>query len=136
MYITHQKGEIARAKVELRAIEKGLFISRPAELGRYDLVIDDGEQLHRVQIKYCDCCTNGSVKVNLKKNSFNTTSVNKSRRYTKDEVDVIIVYVPSLEKFCWLGPDLFHDKTGVNLRYKEPKNGQKKKIIMVEDVEW
>lgn len=49
-----QKGELALLKVLVRANELGWVASRPTRDCRYDLVLDDGKQLHRVQVKYCN----------------------------------------------------------------------------------
>lgn len=47
-----QKGELAEAKVLPRLIEKGYTVSKPfGENSRYDYVVDDGDELHRVQVK-------------------------------------------------------------------------------------
>ena len=35
-----------------RSVEKGWLASRPTRDCRYDLVLDDGERLYRVQVKY------------------------------------------------------------------------------------
>lgn len=47
---TAQKAEIAMAKVRMRAAERGIPVSVPTtDSVRYDLVIDDGGRLYRVQ---------------------------------------------------------------------------------------
>src|SRR5207302_10256401 len=59
-YSTAQKVELALLRVLQRSVEKGWIASRPTRDCRYDLVLDDGERLLRVQVKYagrqpCDC---------------------------------------------------------------------------------
>src|SRR5437879_1158506 len=52
-FATNFLGEIAIAKVVLRALEKRVLLSRPIMEYRYDLVVDDGLKLHRAQVKIC-----------------------------------------------------------------------------------
>lgn len=134
MYILHQKGEIARLKVELKAIEKGWIVSKPSELNRYDLILDDGKKLWRVQVKYSDCEIDGLIRTSFTKNSFNTKEIKKSRKYSKYEIDVIIIYSPKLDKLFWITD--FDNKTGISLRYSETKNGQIKNVKYTRDYEW
>lgn len=53
-YTSNTKGQIAVNKTELRAIELGYIPSKPIYNVRYDLVLDDGKKLTRIQIKYAD----------------------------------------------------------------------------------
>jgi hypothetical protein len=50
---TDQKGAIAEAAIALAAMKLGLDVYRPlCEGGRYDLILDLGEELLRVQCKW------------------------------------------------------------------------------------
>lgn len=50
---TQRKGDIATAKVVHTFTTLGFDVSLPlTESAAYDLVVDDGTQLHRVQCKY------------------------------------------------------------------------------------
>ena len=52
------KSEIAVLKLELRANQKGYFVSLPKnQSSRYDLIIDDGKKLYRTQVKYLNRST-------------------------------------------------------------------------------
>lgn len=43
---------IAELRVAIRAIGKGMLVSRPlGDSCRYDLVLDDGDRLWRIQVK-------------------------------------------------------------------------------------
>jgi hypothetical protein len=53
MRTTQRKGDIATAQAVATFTELGYDISIPlTESARYDLVVDDGMGLHRVQVKY------------------------------------------------------------------------------------
>ncbi len=135
---TAQKGDIAWLKVVERSVKKGWLASRPIqESGRYDLILDDGERLYRVQVKYADGHSpnsKGVARCQLTRN--NGSGVNKNRKYSSEEVDAVVVYVPRANSICWFPPDVFENKTSLNIRYEPTKNGQSKGCILVQDYEW
>lgn len=132
---TNVKGQIAAAKAELRALELGYLPSKPIFDARYDLILDNGEKLIRVQIKYADGKTshgNGSIAVKL---------AYENRRkevftYQNTEVDGLIVYLPKIDKLCFFEPKTFVGKKRIYIRYLKSKNNQKKGIIAAEDYFW
>jgi hypothetical protein len=127
---TEQKGEIACLKVRLRAFELGALVCQPPIQARYDLVIDYEGRLYRAQVKYVDARTQhsqGAIFVDLRK---------RKRCYTRDEIDVVLVYVPQIDKICWLGPEVFHNKPAFHLRLLPTKNKQVKGCLMAVDYIW
>src|SRR5438132_1694866 len=68
---TNFLGEIAVAKVVLRAMEKGWTPCKPLVECRYDLILDDGLKPYRVQVKYAGGNSpkqaSGAIPVGLKK---------------------------------------------------------------------
>jgi len=129
------KGRYAELRVELRAAELGFIVSRPQTQARYDLILDDGEQLYRVQVKYAatkSTHASGSFPVFLQKKKGNEPY----RRYKKSEVDLVIAYLPAVDSLVKLGPKLFDKKTAVTIRTEAPRNGQKRGVIFLEDVRW
>jgi len=131
-----KKADIARIKVEMRALELGAVCSRPVVEGtRYDCILDTGSRLFRAQIKYGDgkttgCC--GVVAVNLRKQ----IGKNKNHPYLKDEVDVILVYVPKIDAICWFGPEVFGGKSALAIRIAPSLNGQSKRCLLASDFLW
>ncbi len=107
-----QKGHIARLKVEARAAELGAYVSIPTTDTRYDLVIDSENFLYRVQVKYADVSmrnSRGSVLLSLLKNG---------KTYSASEIDALLVYVAKVDRVCWFGPEVFHGRQSITLRYK------------------
>ncbi|MCI0485271.1 MAG: group I intron-associated PD-(D/E)XK endonuclease [Blastocatellia bacterium] len=92
-----RKADIARLKVEMRALEKGIICSRPVVEGtRYDCILDTGSKLYRAQVKYANgksSNTEGVVQVNLRKE----IRKNRNAAYTDSEIDVLLVYVPKID---------------------------------------
>ena len=132
-----QKGIIAQLKAELRANELGYIVSKPTtDSCRYDMIIDDGCTLKRIQVKYCAHSaeeSEGSVAVNLRKYYLN----GKQRPfYSRNEIDAIVVYVAPIDKLCYLPIEVVDGKQTVTLRYEKPKNNQKAKVIECSDYFW
>lgn len=117
MFETFQKGHIAQMKVELRAAEKGWIVAKPNIESRYDIILDDGNKLWRAQVKYAAQIENGSVQVDLRRNCRGNT---KTRPYTSNEIDVVLVYVPSEDAIIWIDDKLFDNAKGLSFRIQEP----------------
>ena len=133
------KGALAEQKVVLRAMEKGFNVSRPISPARYDLVLDDGQALHRVQVKYADGLVShseGSVLVNLRTwNHAEDGKRSKHKTYSAGEVDLVLAYIPKVDKIVKIEPQKFQGKASLVIRYEGAKNGQKK-CNSVDDMEW
>ncbi len=135
---TNDKGEYALLKVKQLALERNITLSEPTMPSRrYDLIVDCGERLVRAQVKYADgrCSqTTGSVYLNLRK----VTRGNKPGKqfYTAKEVDVLIVYVPKIDKLLWLESPYFHNKKCIIIRFEPSKNNQTKGCLMAQDHFW
>ncbi len=131
MYITHKKGQIAVCEVQRRALDHDIIISIPTTEERYDLVMDDGK-LHRVQVKYGDGGkSEGSIFVDFRRVCRNN---GYSKNYTSEEIDLILAYLPKVDKVVFIPPELFHNKTGLTIRTSPTKNNQTKGITFLEDL--
>lgn len=130
---TAQKGELALLRVLLRAAEKGWVASRPTRDCRYDLVLDDGERLFRVQVKYAGRRANhcqGAVSLDFTKGG------KRDRTYLDHEIDALLAYVAPVDTLVWLSPQHFHHRRNVQLRYMPTLSGQKNGCLLVSDVAW
>ncbi len=132
-YSTAQKGEMAFLRVLQRAVEKGWVASRPTRDCRYDLVLDDGERLYRVQVKYagrravhCD----GAVSLDFTKGG------RRDRTYTNEEIDAVVAFIAPIRVLVWLGPAYFHGRRALHLRYAPTRSGQKLGCLMVSELVW
>jgi hypothetical protein len=127
---TDIKGQIALLKVLMAAANKGATVSLPTTPLRYDLVLDWEGKLYRAQVKYADGKSphsEGAIRVDLRR---------RKRQYSQDEVDILLVYVAQVDRVCWFGPEVFHQKAGLHLRTKPAKNGQAKGCLSVENYIW
>ena len=133
------KGDLAVAKVCLRAIEKGVAVSRPiSDSTRYDLIVDEGGKLLRAQVKYAGVAktkiVNGVARVSLEKNYYRKSGC-KSLFYNKDEVDIVLAYIPAIDQVCCFGPEFFENKNNIYIRFEPAKNKQKK-CVFADDHLW
>jgi hypothetical protein len=127
---TEQKGQIALLKVQLEAARKGAVVLLPTTPERFDLGLYYQGHFYRAQVKYADGKipnAQGGVRLDLKR---------RKRLYTEDEIDILLVYIPQIDKICWLRPSAFHNKTGICLRLQPAKNGQRNGCRMVDDFIW
>ena len=100
---TDQKGAIAEAAIALAAMKLGVDVYRPlGEGGRYDLILDVGSRLLRVQCKWA--ATLKQVLV-VRCYTFRRTRAGwkKTHVLCADEVDVIAAYSMELDR-CFLIP--------------------------------
>lgn len=108
MYVTYRKGQVAMLKVQLRANELGATVSLPTVEGRYDLIVDLQGRLYRAQVKYAGAVTKngarGSVHLSLRKD---TRGNKRTKLYRKEEVDVLLVYLPKIDEVLWIDPEFF-----------------------------
>lgn len=128
-----QKGEIAELEVALEATRKGWIVNRPLSVARYDLILDDGKKLYRTQVKYANgkaTHSTGAVTCTANNGPYSP------ERFSKDEIDVVIAYVPKIDSLIWIGPEYFDGKTICTIRLEPSKNGQSKGVFLAEDHIW
>ncbi len=128
----HTKDLIACLKVEMLAAMKGAIVSRPTtDFARYDRIIDWNGKLYRAQIKYVSVPAGnceGAVQLNLRKNG--------GAFYSREEIDALLVYVPQTDSVYWFGPEIYHGRSTLQLRYAPAKNGQLINCLMAEAHLW
>jgi hypothetical protein len=137
-FATNFLGEIAIAKVVLRAMEKGFAPCRPLVECRYDLIVDDGLKPHRVQVKYAGGKSpkqaSGVIPVGLKK--WRTDGRPPILYYTAAEIDAVLVYVRRTDQILWFGPEVFEKRSCLHIRVEPARNGQQKGCLMAADYVW
>jgi len=102
---------------------------------RYDLIVDDGKTLHKVQVKYANgkpSNAKGAVVVKLEYED----RTNHSYTYQDSEVDALVVFIPKIDRLCWLPPKVFTGKKRLSIRIAAPLNQQKNGIVMANDYFW
>lgn len=133
MYITHAKGELAQLKVQVRAAEKGITVSRPTVEARYDLILDFDGKLERAQIKYGNRWAGGALQVDLRKEARNNGIV---KTYSSKEVDALYVYVAQRELILRIPVSVFDQRKSLTFRFEETKNNQMSGVTMAALFVW
>jgi hypothetical protein len=131
---TNQKGAVAELAVTTAAIRLGVGVFRAVADERYDLVLDIGTRLLRVQCK--TAALNGDVLVIRCYSCRRTAAGMLKRSYTSEEIDAVAAYCDELDR-CYLVPiDRVDGLTTIQLRLAPAKNNQARRINWAKDFEF
>jgi hypothetical protein len=118
-----RKGAIAEAQIAAEAIALGLDVYRPvSEGGRYDLIIDTGRRLLRVQCKWG--ALQGSVIVVRMRTSRLTPRGYVRTTYDASQIEGIAVFCAAVSRSFWLPIGEFAGQSLLHLRLRPARNGQ------------
>ncbi len=137
MYGPNLKGAVAEIEIAAAAIRLGVPVLRPeAEHGRYDLVLEIGGSLWRVQ------CKSGAldhakavIKVGLQ-GSRCTPEGYVRRSYAHGEIDLVAVYCDGLDRSYLLPAELATDRSSIYLRLTRPLNAQRASVNLASQFEF
>jgi hypothetical protein len=117
------KGALAEAAIRKAAVELGFVVLHPLVEGRrYDLVIDTGPQLLRVQCKWAR--RRGNVIVVDTSTRRLTPHGYVSTTYTADEIEGIGAYCHELNSCYYLPIEVAAGRRGFHLRLAPAANNQ------------
>lgn len=88
-------------------------------------------------MKYCDRTggwSDGAVQIELTSSSRNGKLM--SSGYNEQEIDVLLLYVPRIDRILWFGPEIFVGKRAIQIRLEPSKNGQTKGCLFAQDYIW
>ncbi|HTD36916.1 MAG TPA: group I intron-associated PD-(D/E)XK endonuclease [Candidatus Limnocylindrales bacterium] len=123
---TKRVGDISEAHVIAAFAKLGYHVLLPfGENHRYDLVVDDGERLFRVQVKTGRLRRDGTV-IEYSCSSSHAHRGGASRPYF-GEIDYLAVYCPGTQK-VYLLPEKELTATRAHLRLSPPRNNMSKSI--------
>jgi hypothetical protein len=129
---TTTKGAIAEAAITAEAVKLGFVVLRPFPEGRrYDVVIDTGPRLLRVQ------CKSGRLKgaviaVTLATCRHTPRHGYVRTKYTADDIDGVAVYCHELDRCYFLPIEEVGGRSGIHLRVGPAANGQSAAINFAE----
>jgi prevent-host-death family protein len=131
----NHKGNVAELAIAKEAASLGLSVLVPlTEHGRYDLAIEIGGMLRRVQCKWAGY--DGSV-VTIRTERCRTKKKGYVRStYRVDEIDALAAYCQALDR-CYLLPvGMVAGRRAVSLRTSPAKNGQRASINLAANYEF
>jgi hypothetical protein len=132
---TTWKGSLAEAAITMAAVRLGYVVLRPLTEGRrYDLVIDIGPRLLRVQCKWAR--HRGNVVVVDTSTRRLTPSGYVQTTYSADEIDGIAAYCDDLDRCYFLPITLAAGRRGFHLRLAPAANNQLLAIHWARDYEF
>ena len=127
---TNLKGTVTELKCITYFLELGYNVSVPQNPCRYDMIIDTGDKLLKVQIKTCNTTrTEGGI-------TFQTCSshyVQGKHEHTSYKNDNIDYFCTFYENECYLIPVADCGSREKTLRLVPPKNGQTKNIAFAKN---
>jgi Holliday junction resolvase-like predicted endonuclease len=135
MALTKAKGDLAELMVASDLRRKGYRIAFPyGEDWDYDLIVDRGNRLERVQVKYAE--SDGAViPVRCRSHSLTNGKVLRTKRYTAAMIDWIAVYDQTTERCCYV-PAAELGEAGrslIHLRLAPTANHQRLRVRFAED---
>jgi len=126
-------GNLSEAKILAAFVEAGYLVSKPFGDGHcYDLVVDNGERLLKVQSK-TGRLINGAVHFYPRSNSGRWYKATGSRTY-EGRVDLIAIYCPETDKVYVISPVGLRP-CSYYLRVAQPANNQSNGIRWAADYE-
>jgi hypothetical protein len=124
---TTMKGAIAEAAIRMAAVKLGFHVMQPSVEGRrYDLVIDTGPKLLRVQCKWAGIQA-GAIVVRVATSRHTPRGYVRST-YTAEEIDGIGVYCEELDRCYYLPIELVAGRAAFHLRLAPTANRQEASI--------
>jgi hypothetical protein len=124
---TKSKGDLSELLVAVALTKAGFAVSKPlGENQRYDLIADDGERLHRVQVK-TGRVRDGVVKFSCCSTHGHRRTGNLATRPYTGQIELLAVYCPEGGK-VYVVPEAELTRSGIHLRLVPPRNNMTKTI--------
>jgi antitoxin (DNA-binding transcriptional repressor) of toxin-antitoxin stability system len=133
----YDKGSVAEAAIAFRAARLGVPVLRPGSgHARYDLALDIGGELLRVQCKWGRLDREDSVVCVKCSGSRHAPRGYIRTTYAEDEVDLFGIYCGELDRSFLLPIQLAAGKHQVQLRLTPSRNAQRAGVILAGDYEF
>jgi Holliday junction resolvase-like predicted endonuclease len=129
-----QKGDLAEMLVAADLVRRGYKVAFPfGEDWDYDLIVERGDRLERVQVKYAE--SDGAVIcVRARTHSLTNGRVIAVKRYTAAMIDWLAVYDRTSDRCYYICADLLGDgMNSVSLRLAPARNRQQKGVRWAAD---
>lgn len=126
-----QRGISTELKSILFFTEKGYMVSIPyGNVGRYDLLVDTGKKILKIQCKTSHKNENGSYTVNTANTAMKSKG-NVTKHYTKEQIDFIMTFIE--DQAVFIPAELIETSQSKVFRTKLPKYGAKSNCNLIQD---
>jgi hypothetical protein len=85
--MSQEQGNVSEIEFFSRAVRKGLSVSRPLFVEKYDCLIDNGKQLFKVQIKSTNHWNKTYYQLSLR------NGCNQKEKYKKEDCDFFAIHI-------------------------------------------
>jgi hypothetical protein len=134
MLTTNQKGLLAETMIIRECINHRIGVSRPLDDMPYDLVLDLGNNLLRVQCKFA--ARVGDVVAIRTRRSRRGPNGHIHRSYDVGDIDAMAAFCPDTESCCLLPQELSVGRAIIHLRLSPTRNNQKLGVWWANDYEF
>ncbi len=133
----NQKGAIAEAEIAAAAVQLGIPVLKPvAEHCRYDLALEIGGRIFRVQCKWGSFDPRaGVINVNLESSWCGPHGYIRTS-YQEHEIDLLAVYCDELDRSFLLPGALVTERRAISLRISPCRNAQRACINLASTYEF
>jgi len=122
---TKDKGDISEQKIILDLIQSGYSVSQPVgDNDRYDLILDVGGELYRVQVKTARVDGN-SIVFRCDSTYYGKDGSVKSQ-YTNEQIDMFAAYCPETKDIVYVDVD---DAPKTAMRLREESDSARSNVI-------
>ena len=124
MLNSKQMGDVAELKLALFFIESGFNVSKPlSEYSKYDLILDSGSRLIRIQVKHGQLRENGVISCTTKSVTIGTDKKWNVKKYAKQDFEYFAIYEPVNKLFFIVKNE--GEQSQINLNYACEKSNSK-----------
>ena len=125
------KGLTTELIITQKFIELGFIVSIPyGNNSRYDLLVDTGDNIWKIQCKSSKLNENDSYIVNVS-NGVYTATTHKTKHYTKEEIDFIVTVIE--DQLVVIPVEMIENSKSKIFRTKLPKYGPKSSCNLIQD---
>jgi Holliday junction resolvase-like predicted endonuclease len=134
MALSKTKGDLAEMLVAADLLRRGYRVAFPyGEDADYDLILDRGTSLERVQVKHCRS-DGRAIEVKCRSHSLTNGRVRAVKRCTAASIDWLAVYDPTSDRCYYLPASLLGaGRATLNLRLDPPRNAQRLGVHLASD---
>lgn len=126
-----QKGILTELRCAEKFLELGFSVSFPyGNADRYDMLVDTGNHIFRIQVKTANLNENGSYTVSTI-TSVATTATRYKKHYDETQIDFLVTIID--DKLVFMTPQFVQKSCSRVFRVELPKYGSKSNCNLIED---